>query len=281
MFKLIQQFLQKVNLKIRSKIYSTNFKFIHNLFSTNKHTVINVGILYICVGKYDKYFKNFYKTAQKNFLLGSNKTYFVFTDSVTLINRYRYTPYITFIETKKIGWPYDTLLRNRYFMQHFHLFANMDYLIFCNANMVFKENIFLNDLGLGTKNKLFGVLQPYYFHKRSNFFPVESNLSCNAYFSANEIEHIEHYFQGCFYGGNYTNFRILVETISEWTEDDLIGNKIPVWHDESYLNKFFHLNPPFVLHSGYAYPEEINLPFKKNILMLQKSKQAGHNILRS
>lgn len=277
----MQQFLQKFVFKVRAKIYSTIFKFNYNLFSTNKHTVINVGILYICVGKYDKYFKTFYETANRKFLLGSKKTYFVFTDSEKLIYRYRHLSYIIFIKTEKLGWPYDTLLRNRYFMQHFHLFSNMDYLIFCNANMVFKENIFLNDLGLGINNELFGVQQPYYFHKSSNTFPVESNLFCNAYFSEEEIHHSKHYFQGCFYGGNYTNFRKLVETISDWTDDDLISNKIPVWHDESYLNKYFHLNPPFVLHPGYAYPEEINLPFKKNILMLQKSKQADHNILRS
>lgn len=281
MVKFIQQISQILLIKLYSKWFSTIFNIKNILFSNDKHTVINVGILYICVGQYDKYFSKFYNSANKKLLKGSQKNYFVFTDSDKLINSYKYITNINFIKTKKTGWPYDTLLRNRYFMQHFHLFDKMDYLIFCNANLVFKENIFLNDLGLGTKNNLFGVLQPYYFHRSSNSFPVETRLLSNAFFSVDEIQHIQHYFQGCFYGGNYNNFRKLVETINEWTDNDLEKNIMPIWHDESYLNKYFYLNPPFVLHSGFAYPEEINLPFKKNILMLQKSKQTDHILLRS
>lgn len=245
------------------------------------HTIINVGILYICVGKYDMYFKLFYRSFEKYFLKGSNKIYFVFTDNIKLTNTYSKCANIHFIQTKKEGWPYDTLLRNRYFNEHFNKFQGMDYLIFCNANMICKREIYLDELGLGTYNKTFGVLQPYYFHKNAETFPVESQITCNAYFDKLDIPKIKHYFQGCFYGGNYLEFKHLVDTIYEWTEGDLNNTLIPIWHDESYLNRYFFEYPPFALHPGFAYPENVNLPFVRYNTMLVKSKLASHSNIRS
>ncbi len=252
-----------------------------NTYDSQKHTIISVGILYICVGKYDVFFKSFYKSFNKYFLTESNKTFFVFTDSRNLMEYFKNHTNIVFIRTEKKGWPYDSLLRNRYFKENFDKFNNTDFLFFCNANMICNREIYLDELGLGTRKKTFGVLQPYYFHKNAESFPIESQLICNAYFDKMEIPNIKHYFQGCFYGGNYTEFKHLVDTIHEWTEEDLKNNRIPIWHDESYLNRYFFKYPPYALHPGFAYPENVNLPFRKYNTMLQKSTQEGHTDLRS
>ena len=274
-FRIIQ------SVKRRFFLLLTNIKKNISPEKSKVHTYVNIGILYICVGKYDIFFMQFYRSFEKYFLNGSNKTYFVFTDSTKLTTTYREYSNIHFIQTKKIGWPYDTLLRNRYFNEHFDKFLGMDYLIFCNANLVCHKKIYLSDLGLGTCNKTFGVLQPYYFHKSSLSYPVESKLLCNAYFSATEIPQIMNYFQGCFYGGVFSEFKHLVETIYRWTEEDLLANKIPVWHDESYLNRYFFLHPPHVLHPGFSYPDDIAIPFKKYIRTILKSKEEGHTSIRS
>lgn len=240
----------------------------------------NVGLLYICVGKYDIFFNQFYKSFQRNFLPGAKKIYFVFTDSEKLKNQYRNNPSVIFITIVKKGWPYDTLLRNRYFFQHFEKFQGMNYLFFCNANMLCNEVIYLNDLGLGTGNTLCGVLHPYYFQETADKFIVEKTLQCHAYFHEYEIPQLKHYFQGCFYGGEYEHFRELVNTIHEWTEDDLRENRIPIWNDESYLNRYFFEKNPYTLHPGFAYPGNAIIPFQKKMINLDKVKFGGHDFLR-
>ena len=241
----------------------------------------SVGLLYICAGKYDIFFDQFYKSFQRNFLPGAHKKYFVFTDSMMLKKKYASNTDIVFIDIVKKGWPYDTLLRNHYFYQQFDLFEGMHYLFFCNANMHCNEQVYLNDVGLLTGKQICGVLHPFYYSQNPDQFPVEKVHSCNAYFNEEEIKWLKFYFQGCFYGGSYQQFKELVRTVYEWTQDDLSQNKIPIWHDESYLNRYFYLNEPYALDPGFAYPGNAVIPFRKKIINLDKQKFGGHDFLRS
>jgi hypothetical protein len=232
----------------------------------------NVGIVYLCTGKYEMFFDDFYQSFSKRFLPGANKIFFVFTDSDRLNIKYANNHDIRFFRIEHKGWPMGTLLRNRYFHQNFDQFEGLGYLFFCNANLVCKENVYLNELGLVSQNSLCGVQHPFYFHKQPSEFIVEKTKACNAFFTAEEVERLKHYFQGCFYGGKLNAFREMVSTIYHWTEEDLKNNVIPVWFDESYLNRYFFLNPPFPLHSGYAYPGNAIIPFPRKIIMLDKHK---------
>ena len=52
------------------------------------------------------------------------------------------------------------------------------------------------------------------------------------------------YYYGAFFGGMLGKVMNLCETMIEWqTHDKLIGYE-PIWNDESFLNCFFHYNPP-------------------------------------
>lgn len=241
----------------------------------------SIGILYICTGKYDIFFEPFYKSFKAKFLPDTNKTFYVFTDSEKLKAKYKYHTDIVFTEIEKKGWPYDTLLRNRYFFEHFGKFEGNDYLFFCNANLFCNDKVFLNDLGLHLSEKLCGVLHPYFFNKEAYKFPVEKQNEGNAYFNSADLERVKYYFQGCFYGGSYNNFKKLVQTICKWTEEDLSKEIIPIWHDESYLNKYFFNNPPYPLHSGYSYPTDMKLSFPPKIMNVDKAKFGGLDFLRS
>lgn len=52
------------------------------------------------------------------------------------------------------------------------------------------------------------------------------------------------YYYGAFFGGCLSKVMGLCETLIDWqTRDKSIGYE-PVWNDESYLQKYFHYNPP-------------------------------------
>ena len=66
---------------------------------------------------------------------------------------------------------------------------------------------------------------------------------------------------------------------------DLDNNIIPLWHDESVLNKYVLNKKPLILDCRYLYPEGKNLrPFKKDIKILIRDKAnpkyGGHAYLR-
>lgn len=235
------------------------------------HKISSTGILYLCTGKYELFFDDFYQSFEEKFLPGAQKRFFVFTDSERLKTKYKNCENIRFFNIEHKGWPLGTLLRNRHFYENFEQFAGLDYLFFCNANLVCKENVYLNELGLVLGNHLCGVQHPFFFHKPPDDFIVEKTTPCHAYFSEEEIPQIKHYFQGCFYGGRFNAFREMVNTIYQWTEEDLAKNIMPIWLDESYLNRYFFLHPPYPLHSGFAYPEAARIPLRKMIVQLDKT----------
>lgn len=240
--------------------------------SSHIHKISSTGILYLCTGKYELFFDDFYLSFEKKFLPGAVKKYFVFTDSDRLQKKYVNHSNICFFKIEHMGWPLGTLLRNRHFYENFEHFGGQDYLFFCNANLVCKKNVYLNELGLISGNQLCGVQHPFYFHKQPEEFIVEKEKACHAFFTAEEIPKLKHYFQGCFYGGRFNAFREMVSVIYRWTEEDLQKSVMPIWLDESYLNRYFFLNEPFALHSGYSYPGNGIIPFPVKIINLDKNK---------
>jgi len=257
-----------------NKLITILRKIKHRLFPQQPvlHKVSSVGILYLCTGKYELFFDDFYQSFEKKFLAGAMKKFFVFTDSERLKTKYGKFENIQFFNIEHKGWPLGTLLRNRHFYENFDQFTGLDYLFFCNANLICNEHVYLNELGLVNGNQLCGVQHSFFFHKPPEEFIVEKTTQCHAYFSAEEIPQIKHYFQGCFYGGRFSAFREMVNTIYQWTEDDLAKNIMPIWLDESYLNRYFFLKEPYALHSGFAYAGNAILPFPVKIINLDKQK---------
>lgn len=49
---------------------------------------MKIGILYICTGKYEKFFDEFFSSFEEKFLTNHEKYYFVFTDSNRLFENF-------------------------------------------------------------------------------------------------------------------------------------------------------------------------------------------------
>jgi hypothetical protein len=68
--------------------------------------------------------------------------------------------------------------------------------------------------------------------------------------------------------------------LSEKIRTDLSCGIVPIWHDESAMNWYYHSRNVTALSPSFAYPENTSFPFQKRILQLDKSKFGGHEYLR-
>lgn len=100
---------------------------------------MRIGILYICTGKYDIFWKDFYLSAERYFMQDQSFIieYYVFTDSPKLYDEEN-NKHIHRIKQKNLGWPDNTLKRFHIFLRiKEQLERETDYLFFFNANLLF------------------------------------------------------------------------------------------------------------------------------------------------
>jgi len=234
-----------------------------------------VAILYICTGNYTIFWENFYASFSQFFLPGYEKQYFIFTDSNN--PSLRKGDNVHLIYQKKLGWPYDTLFRFRMFYGIDDQLNDFDYIFFFNANMICLQNIDESILP-NHEEQLVVVKHPGFFDKERSSYTYETNPLSKAYIPH---EKGEYYFMGGFNGGIGKYYRELVKTLKENIDYDLQKNKlVAIWHDESHLNQYMVNKTPKILTPAYGYPEGVELPFEKKIIILDKNLFGGHDVMR-
>ncbi|MFV0587264.1 family 6 glucosyltransferase [Bacteroides reticulotermitis] len=243
---------------------------------------MRIGILYICTGKYDIFWKDFYLSTEKHFMASSRCTreYYVFTDSPLLYGEQE-NNHIHRIEQKNLGWPDNTLKRFHIFLRiKEQLMQETDYLFFFNANLLFMQPVGSEILPGLNSNGLVGTIHPGFFNSPNAEFTYERNNASTAYIPMGEGVH---YYAGGLSGGRTKPYLELCETIRSWVDKDALNQIIPIWHDESLINKYFLDNPPAIsLSPAYLYPEGWTIPFDEIIVIRDKSKKeyGGHKFLR-
>lgn len=233
-----------------------------------------VAILYICTGKYNIFWEDFYKTSQKYFLNNCNKEYFVFTDSEYIYNEKDNK--IHKIYQENLGWPYNTLMRFNMFKKIEDKLKKFDYIFFLNANMLFID--YIGNEILPIKEDLLVVKHPGFYNKNNLEFTYDRNEKSLAYIPFGEGKY---YVAGGFNGGKAEEFIKLIDKLDSNIKIDLDRNIIALWHDESHLNKYILDKKIKILGCDYIYPEGWNIPFDKKILVRDKSKYGKINNLRS
>ena len=154
---------------------------------------------------------------------------------------------------------------------------SIDYVYFCNANLIINEVIDENifpDLG----QDMVGVNHPGQYRQNNTEFTYDRNPDSLAYIPLGEGKY---YYQGCLFGGTKDACLKMSKQLQENIDIDLNKDIIALWHDESHLNKYFLNNPPKTLDPSYANPEAFYIPFNKKIIQLDKNKLGGHDFLRS
>ncbi len=237
---------------------------------------MKIGILYICTGKYTIFWKDFYLSCEKYFIPEAEKHYFVFTDADS-VDFAADNKNIHRIYQENLGWPGNTLRRYEVFLNSEDKIADMDYLFFFNANLLFLETITAPEFLPQNSEKIVACLHPGFYNKLEKDFTYEKNPKSTAY-----LANGKHYFAGGINGGVARDFVAVMKELDANIKTDLANDMIAVWHDESHWNCYVnkHLSVVKIISPAYLYLEDATLPFPKKILIRDKAKYGGHFHLR-
>jgi histo-blood group ABO system transferase len=229
---------------------------------------MKIGLLNIATNKYLHFVGPLYESLKKYFLVGTTHevSIFLFTN---LPNEVK-SDNVSVIEQEHYTWPGMTLRRYEIFCKNAHKIDNMDYLFYCDVDMLFEGHIGEEILG-----KLTGTRHPGFWNAPRNVLPYEKNVISKAYIKPDEGTL---YFAGGFNGGETKYFLTMAETIYKNIQEDSKKGYTAEWHDESHLNRYFVDNPPeIVLDPSYCFPKDaiwaVDSPYRaiKKLCALEKN----------
>lgn len=234
------------------------------------------AILYVCTGKYEIFWKDFYLSAEKYFLndTENEKHYFVFTDNEKIFDEEN-NPRIHRIKQKVMGWPYDTLKRYDMFLSIENELMSYDFLIFFNANLLFLENVTADEfLPIKESEHILACLHPVFYQKDKSVYTYEKNPESKAFIDIKIPNKEYYYYQGAINGGKTKYLIEAMKVMQKNIDADLEKNIISVWWDESHWNKYLNENTQNLkmVKPSYLYPENSNLNLEPKIFIRNKDQ---------
>lgn len=204
---------------------------------------VHIGLLVMATGKYIQFVESLLKSADQHFCVDHQVTYFIFTDQ-QIDFRDNVARNIVRIEQKRLGWPYDTLMRIPTYLKHKEAYHDCDYLFALDADM-----LFVNAVGNEILGDLVATQHPGFLGRRGTY---ETRKVSTAYVGSHEGEQ---YFAGGFNGGSKNACISMYETVTKNIAIDLNKKIIAVWHDESHINRYFiDHKPTIALTPLYCWP---------------------------
>ena len=132
---------------------------------------MRIAVTTIATGKYDIFIDDLVESCDKYFLPGLEKKYFVFTDSVNIGSPKN----VIRVEQKKLGWPFDTIMRFHMFNSIKKQLEEFDYIFFMNANMKVVSTVGSSILETPRGCGLIVTLHPGFYLKDKKSYPLERN----------------------------------------------------------------------------------------------------------
>ena len=220
---------------------------------------MKIGLLIIGTNKYTQFLQRLITSADKHFLTDKDVTYFIFTnkDDFTIETNRN----VVMVPVEHKPWPFMTLYRYKIFTQNSDFLKDMNYLYYCDADM-----LFVGDFGDEILGELVATQHPGFYGRRGT---PEHRPQSLAYVGPNEKMQ---YFAGGFNGGSKNGFLKMAKEIDKNIDIDFNNGVVAIWHDESHMNRYFINNPPtIILSPSYCYGELMNIPFEKKLLSLDKN----------
>ncbi|XP_075041458.1 histo-blood group ABO system transferase-like [Mixophyes fleayi] len=239
---------------------------------------VRIGITVFAIKKYTAFIKTFIETAEMFFMLGHTVNYYVFTDRVGDI------PNITLGEGRQLvilkvpsynRWQEVSMRRMEMIRdQSRQRFVNeVDYLVCVDVDMVFSD-----DVGVEILSDSFGTLHPSYFRASRAQFTYERRQQSTAYIPTDEGDF---YYAGGYFGGTVEEVYKLSNFCHNAMMTDKGNNIEAIWHDESYLNKYFlyHkptkiLSPEYLWDNNFGVPEVLK---RRRFVAVPKNHNAVRN----
>ncbi len=238
---------------------------------------MKIAIIYICTGKYDVFWDDFYKSSEKYFYPEIEKHYFVFADSKRMIEL-KETNVHPYYQSKS-GWPYDTLLRFNWICTIQDILITYDYCYFCNANSLFLKEVNNNIIPLPTEKMplIFSIHVRGYEDTTGEMSSPERNPDSTAYVPEGTCCRAH---SGGFWGGLSTDVLLMCRTLRDRIAQDLNNGIIAIWHDQSQLIKYATEVKHYNVEKGIVASEEY--ADKKICAMIYRNKEkyGGNDSLR-
>lgn len=235
---------------------------------------MNITLMFVATNKYVNFLNRVVESADRYLLTEDNVSYLFFSNNSISINSKRPS---RFVHIEHEPWPTPAMKKYDYISSQENELKDQDYLFLLDADMLFVDRVDREIL-----SQRVGTVHPGYWNTPSIYYQYDRNPSSAAFIPYGDGRK---YYAGAFNGGEAKSFLKMAKTISEWRKQDEKNGIIPWWHDESYLNKYYLLNPPTNdLSPSYCYPETFReedyksgLPFHRRLLALDKN----HKEMRS
>ncbi|XP_044124734.1 histo-blood group ABO system transferase-like isoform X3 [Bufo gargarizans] len=232
---------------------------------------VRIGLTVFAIRKYTKYIEHFLDTAEKFFMTGHRVTYYVMTDQPAAI------PNITLGEKRNLvvlevpaykRWQDITMRRMQIIRDYIHdRFVNeVDYLVCLDVDMEFRQEV-----GVEILSDVYGVMHSCYFTASRKEFTNERRPQSAGYIPEDEGDF---YYTGSHFGGTVEEIYKLTNHCHHAMLSDKAINIEALWHDESYLNRYFlYYKPTKVLSPEYSWTYVCGDPAvveKKRFIVLPK-----------
>lgn len=228
-----------------------------------------IGILYICTGKYSAFWDDFYSSTKQQLFNDAELKFYVFTDNEAILKTDKTDVVATYCQAEP--WPFPTLMRYRTFLSIESKYQDVDYLLFCNANLRVTSPVQFSDI-FGVQ-ELFATVHPGYEGKSESTFPYENNNKSRAYTDKRATEYV----CGGFNGGKREAFLDVCRTLNDRIQKDLAEDIIAIWHDETHFNRFYAENREKfnLITADYCFPEGWDIKRHSKITVLNKEHYIG------
>lgn len=245
----------KVNIKLQQDLD----RYVRRLPKYKKletPIIINnkIGLMLIATGRYHEYIQGLISSADNYFLKGFDVTYYLFSETEHNIRSDR--PIIK-LPIQHRSFPFASMDRFKHFTKYAEILSKEKYLYYIDVDCLFVDHVSSEILG-----GLVGVTHCGYLNKQG---PIENNIQSVFYLDDMQASRYRYYFGGGFSGGKSGKYLELAKWCDEMIDKDVNNGIIPIFHDETAINRYFlDHEPDTILSPSYHYPQS-NINHYKNI----------------
>ncbi|XP_078502273.1 histo-blood group ABO system transferase-like isoform X2 [Lissotriton helveticus] len=243
-----------------------------------KRMNVSIGLTVFAIKKYTVFLQHFIETAEKFFMVGHKVNYYVLTDQPDQVPEFTLASGRRLVIIKVSGYKrWQEVSMRRMEMIHNasrETFINeVDYIVSVDVDMEFTDLV-----GVEILSERFGTLHPGFYRGQRPDFTYERRPQSEACIPGDEGDF---YYAGGFFGGSVREVNQLTRQCHKAMMRDKERGIEAIWHDESYLNKYFlYHKPTKILSPEYLWDNGIGSPAvlkKKRFMAVKKNHAAIRN----